>query len=377
MQALSPIPVNTPDVTNADRQAVQDCLASGWISSEGPQVGEFESAFASTFGRNRGVAVSSGTAALDIVVRALGLGPGDEVLVPSMTIISCAQAIVNAGARPVPVDCDPLDWNARLHHFEERLTPKTRAIMLVHLYGLCAELEPILAWARQKGLLVIEDASQAQGLDYRDRPCGSFGDVSVFSLYANKLITTGEGGMIVCDDESLAQRCSSLRNLCFDPARRFWHEEMGWNYRMTAMQAALGLSQLKRLAELARRKRAMGSTYHEAFAGMDNVDIAPVRSSFAENIYWVFALVFKPAATFSREEFISDLAEQGIGTRTFFYGLHQQPALLTKGLVDPVLLPVTESLAKRGVYLPSGLGLSDTDQLRVIRAVKNFLDRQR
>jgi perosamine synthetase len=294
-----------------------------------------------------------------------------------MTIISCAQSIVNSGAKPVPVDCDPVDWNAQLHHFEQRLTPRTRAVMLVHLYGLCADLDPILAWARAKNLLVIEDASQAQGLDYRGRPCGSFGDVSVFSLYANKLITTGEGGMIVCDDESLAERCRSLRNLCFDPQRRFWHEEMGWNYRMTAMQAALGLSQLKRLPELARRKRAMGRTYHDAFAQTDGLEIAPLRHDFAENVYWVFALVFDLAAGFTPAQFMADMAEQGIGTRTFFYGLHQQPALLKMHLIDPVSLPVTESLAQRGVYLPSGLGLREDEQQRVIRSVKTFLDRHR
>jgi perosamine synthetase len=279
---------------------------------------------------------------------------------------------VNAGARPVLVDCDPSDWNARLQHFEERLTPRTRAIMLVHLYGLCADLDPILAWARQKGLTVIEDASQAQGLDYRGRPCGSFGDVSVFSLYANKLITTGEGGMIVCDDESLAQGCKNLRNLCFDAERRYRHEALGWNYRMTAMQAALGLSQLKRLPELARRKRAMGRIYREAFAGIDGLEVAPASYSFADNVYWVFALLVNPGTGLDREQFMSALGRQGIGTRRFFYGLHQQPALLGKDLVDAVSLPVTESLAQRGLYLPSGLGLAEADQRRVIEAVKRI-----
>lgn len=374
---MKPIPVNTPDLAPADARAVLDCINSGWVSSDGPQVAEFEKDFASLVDRRFGVAVSSGTAGLDVAVRALDLGPGDEVLVPSLTIISCAQAIVNAGAKPVPVDCDELDWNAHLRHFEQRLTARTRAIMLVHLYGMCADLDPILAWARRHDLLVIEDASQALGLKYNDRPSGSFGDISVFSLYANKLVTTGEGGMIVCDDGSLAQRCRSLRNLCFDPERRFWHEDLGWNYRMTAMQASLGTSQLKRFGELVRRKAAIAATYLHAFTGMEHLGMAPARTQYVENVHWVFALAIAPGAPFSRDQIMSALADNQIGARTFFYGLHQQPALLTKGLVDPVSLPVTESLAQQGFYLPSGLGLSQEDQERVIQAVKTFLEQQR
>lgn len=371
---MTAIPVNTPDLSVADRRAVLECLESGWLSSEGPQVRQFEDLFAKTLGREHGIAVSSGTAGLDVAVRALGLfGPGDEVLVPSLTIISCAHAIVESGAKPVPVDCDPTDWNAHLRHFQQRVTPRTRAVMMVHLYGLCADLDPILSWARELGLAVIEDASQAHGLCYKGRPCGSFGDISVFSLYANKVITTGEGGMVVCNSEPLAQRCRSLRNLCFDPAKRFWHEELGWNYRMTAMQAALGISQLGRLAELVRRKRILGQTYHRAFLGMEDFTIAPLVTESTENVYWAFAMVVAPDAQFSREELMRALADQGIGTRTFFYGLHEQPALLSRRLVDPVSLPVTESLARRGLYLPSGLGLSMADQSRVIDAVRAFV----
>ncbi|MES2999087.1 MAG: DegT/DnrJ/EryC1/StrS family aminotransferase [Pseudomonadota bacterium] len=369
------IPVNTPLIEPDDRRAVLECLDSGWISSEGPQVAEFESLFARTFGRDHGIAVSNGTAGLDIAVRALNIGPGDEVLVPSLTIISCARAIVEAGARPVPVDCDPLDWNAHLSHFQERLTPRTRAIMLVHLYGLCADLEPILSWAKERGLAVIEDASQAHGLEYRGLPCGSFGDIGVFSLFANKLITTGEGGMIVCNSESLAQRCKSLRNLCFDPAKRFWHEDLGWNYRITAMQAALGIPQLRRLPALIQRKRAIGKAYRDAFHGVPHLQMAPGATPYCDNVYWVFGLTVGPDAPFSREQLMAALASDGIGTRTFFYGLHQQPVLLRRGLVDAVSLPATESLSQRGLYLPSGLGLLPDDQQQVIEAVKTFCER--
>jgi perosamine synthetase len=370
---LKPIPVNTPLIEPADREALLDCVEAGWISSEGPQVAGFEALVAQAFGREHAIAVSSGTAALDIAVRALDLQPGDEVLVPSMTIISCAQAIVNSGAKPVPVECDANDWNAYLPHFEARLTPRSRAIMLVHLYGLCADLDPLLAWAREKNLRVLEDASQVHGVTYRSRPCGSFGDVSILSLYANKTITTGEGGMILCDAPEIDKRCRSLRNLCFDPARRFWHSELGWNYRMTAMQAALGIPQVRRLSDLVERKRRIGRTYEVAFRGFSQFEMAPVATPYVENGYWVFALVVSRSAGFTRDEFMAALAEDGIATRTFFYGLHQQPVLLKRGLVDPISLPVTESLAGRGMYLPSGLGLTAADQERVIERVRSFL----
>jgi perosamine synthetase len=370
---LKPVPVNTPLIEASDREALLECVEAGWISSEGPQVSGFEALMAEVFGREHAIAVSSGTAALDVAVRALDLRPGDEVLVPSMTIISCAQSIVNSGAKPVPVECDATDWNAHLTHFEARLTPRTRAIMLVHLYGLCADLDPLLTWAREKNLRVVEDASQVHGVHYRGKPCGSFGDVSILSLYANKTITTGEGGMILCDSREIDRRCRSLRNLCFDPARRFWHAELGWNYRMTAMQAALGIPQVRRLADLVERKRRIGRAYESAFRGFDQVGMAPVAMPYVENGYWVFALVVSPTAGFTRDEFMAGLAKDGIGTRTFFYGLHQQPVLVGKGLVDAVSLPVTESLAARGLYLPSGLGLTAADQERVVERVSSFL----
>jgi perosamine synthetase len=368
-----PIPVSTPHITEADTESVSACLRDGWVSSEGPHVTAFESSFATAFERGFGVAVSSGTAALHVAVRAIGLEPGDEVLVPSLTIISCASAIVEAGATPVPVDCDPADWNAHLTHFDERRTSRTRAVMLVHLYGLCSDLAPILEWAEQHGLMVIEDASQATGLSYRQRPCGSFGLISVFSLYANKLITTGEGGMILCDDENLAARCRSLRNLCFDPARRFVHEELGWNYRMTAMQAALGASQLQRLDALARAKRAQGLAYHAALREAGVFHLAPPQTAFAENVYWVFGVVLTRDSPFTRADLISALAAERIGARTFFFGLHSQPALLDPGLIEPVTLPTTEILAARGMYLPGGAGLSPEDQQRVIDVVLEFV----
>lgn len=371
---MSFIPVNTPVITDADREAVSECLGSGWVSSEGPQVPEFEAAFAQRFNRRFAIAVSSGTAALDVAIRAIGLREGDEVLVPSMTIISCASSIIASGATPVPVDCDGTDWNAHLHHFQEQLGPKTRAVMLVHLYGLCADLDPIIAWAGEKGLRVIEDNSQGMGLSYHGRPCGEFGDCSVFSLYANKLITTGEGGMVLTDSVELAERCRSLRNLCFDNRKRFWHEELGWNYRMTAMQAALGNSQLARFGTLVQRKRDRGLRYYRALSKVPFLKTAPDRTSYCDNIFWVFGLVVDGHAPFDREDLTGFLAQRKIGTRTFFYGLHEQPAVLRETRAQPARLPVTERLSMSGFYLPSGLGLDQEDQDRVIEAVLEFTD---
>ncbi|HUR21142.1 MAG TPA: DegT/DnrJ/EryC1/StrS family aminotransferase, partial [Vicinamibacterales bacterium] len=235
------------------------------------------------------------------------------------------------------------------------------------------DLDPILSWARRNNLRVIEDASQALGLSYGGKPCGSFGDVSVFSLYANKAVTTGEGGMIVCDSTAFADKCRSLRNLCFDPAKRFWHEELGWNYRMTALQAALGLSQFSRLPEIVARKRAIGRIYHDAFKHEKAFAVAPAAAPYAENVYWVFGLVVDPRAPFSRQDLAAALDQEKIGTRTFFHGLHQQPALLANGYMEACSLPITQSLSERGLYLPSGLGLSTQDQQRVIEVVSAFV----
>jgi perosamine synthetase len=235
-------------------------------------------------------------------------------------------------------------------------------------------LDPILAWAHSRGLAVIEDASQAHGLRYKGRPCGSFGAISVLSFYANKLITTGEGGMVLTDQPALADTARRLRNLCFEP-RRFWHRELGWNYRMTALQAALGLPQVRRLPELVRRKREIGLAYREAFSTLDAFDLAPAATPYADNVYWAFGLVVRPSASFTRDELTASLDRGGIGTRPFFWGLHEQPVLQTRQLVEPCVLPVTERLARTGFYLPSGLGLTAGDQARVIDTVTTWVER--
>jgi perosamine synthetase len=235
---MNPIPVNEPLLDGNEKKYLSECIDTGWISSEGPFIRQFEEQFAQRVGRKYGIAVSNGSVAIDAAVAALEISRGDEVILPTFTIISCAAAIVRAGAVPVVVDCDPHTWNMDVSQIEAKITPRTKAIMVVHIYGLPTDMEPVLALADKHGLKIIEDAAEMHGQTYRGLPCGSFGDISTFSFYPNKHITTGEGGMLVTDDQKLAERCRSLRNLCFQPQKRFVHEELGWNFRMTNLQAA-------------------------------------------------------------------------------------------------------------------------------------------
>jgi perosamine synthetase len=346
-----------------ERTRVLECLESGWISSEGPMVAEFEAAFARETGRRYGIAVCNGSAALEAAVAALQLGPGDEVILPSFTIISCATAIVRSGATPVVVDCEPASWTMNVGEVAERITPRTRAIMPVHIYGLPVDMTPLLALAKQHGIRIIEDAAEAHGLVCDGRPCGSFGDLSVFSFYPNKHVTTGEGGMIVTDDAHLAERGRSLRNLCFQSGRRFVHEELGWNLRMTSLQAALGLAQLERLPAARARKLALGALYRELLGDLPELELAPQRLPRSDNGYWVFGVVLKESARIDAQEAMRRLADAGIGTRPFFWPMHEQPVFQRMGLFANQRLPVSERIARRGFYLPSGIGTTD-DQIR-------------
>jgi perosamine synthetase len=352
-----PIPVNTPLLDGAEKAYLLDCIESGWISSEGPQVGRFERVFAERMGRRHGVAVANGTVAIDAAIAALRLGPGDEIIVPTFTIISCLAQIVRQGATPVTVDCDPFTWNMTPEQVADAITPRTKAIMVVHIYGLPVDMDPILKLAETHGLKVIEDAAEAHGQSYRGRPCGSFGDLSTFSFYPNKHVTTGEGGMVLTDDDALADRCRSLRNLCFTK-QRFVHEELGWNWRMTSLQAALGLAQLERLDEFVARKRAMGAFYEALLEDLEVVQRPPVAGPGAQNIYWVYGVVLADSVPFDAAEAMRRLGALGIGTRPFFFPMHEQPVLRRMGLFEGVRHPVAERIARRGFYLPSGLGLT-------------------
>lgn len=365
--------VNEPLLTGNEKKYLNECIDTGWISSEGPFIKRFEEAMAASVGRKYGIAVSNGSVALDAAVVALGIKKGDEVIMPTFTIISCAAAIVRAGATPVLVDSDPDTWNMNIEQVKKKITSKTKAIMIVHIYGLPVDMDPILDLAGKYGLKIIEDAAEMHGQTYKDKPAGSFGDISTFSFYPNKHITTGEGGMIMTDDHALAEKCRSLRNLCFKPEKRFYHEELGFNFRMTNLQAALGVAQLERLDEFVEKKRQMGQKYTELLEDVPNIMLPVKRTSYAENIYWVFGIVLNDEVPFDASEAMKKLAVEGVGTRPFFWPMHEQPVFHKMGLFLKEAYPVAENLARRGFYVPSGLALKNTEIEDVSKAVKKIL----
>ncbi len=367
------IPVNEPLLDGNEKKYLLKCIETGWISSEGPFIKEFEQKFAARVGRKHGIAVTNGTAAIDAAVDALGIGVGDEVIMPTFTIISCITQIVRSGAVPVLVDSDPVTWNMDVTQIEAKITTRTKAIMVVHIYGLPVHMDKVLDIAKRYGLKIIEDAAEMHGQTYRGKPCGSFGDISTFSFYPNKHITTGEGGMIVTDNDELAETCRSLRNLCFQPQKRFVHERLGWNLRMTNMQAALGLAQLERIDDFVTRKRAMGQRYAEFLKDLPCLQLPLAHTDYADNIYWVYGLLLDEATGMSAEEAMKRLAAKGVGTRPFFYPMHQQPVLRRMGLFDGEQYLVAERLSRQGFYIPSGMTLNDAQIERCAVAVREVL----
>jgi perosamine synthetase len=355
------IPVNTPLLAGNELEYVTDCIKTGWISSEGPYVNKFETAVAKKVNRKYGIAVSNGTAAIDIAISALNISKGDEVILPTHTIISCIIQIIRSGATPILIDSCPKTWNMDVSKIEEKITSKTKAILAVHLYGLPVEMDKIMKLASKYNLFVIEDAAEMLGQSYKGVACGSFGHISTMSFYPNKQITTGEGGMCLVNDLELADRCRSLRNLCFQKNKRFVHEELGWNYRMTNLQAALGLAQVEKLNFHVKRKREIGNKYLSLLKNINGVQLPLKSTPSADNIFWVFGLVIHKKNPFYAEHVMKELIKQGIGVRPFFYCMHKQPVFQKMGLFIGENYPVAEMLAEKGFYIPSGLGISDKE----------------
>lgn len=366
------IPVNEPMLGEREAKYVLECLQTGWISSAGRFIEEFEQGWADYCGMTYGIAVSNGTTALQLAAKCLNLNPGDEVIMPTFTIISCALAIVECGAIPVLVDSEPRTWCMDVSQIESKITPRTKAIMAVHIYGHPVNMDPILRLAKKYNLRIIEDAAEAHGAEYLSRldqapawrRCGGLGDISCFSFYANKLITTGEGGMILTNDPDIAVTARSLRNLCFRPERRFHHTELGYNFRLTNMQAALGLAQLERFAEILERKRKMGMQYTERLSGLHALAL-PVEEPWARQVYWMYGLVLDEGTGMDAVEFARRLREKDVESRPFFLGMHEQPALRDRGLFSAGSYPVAERIARQGLYLPSGLTLT-VEQMEVV-----------
>lgn len=375
------ISVNEPLLGHKESEYVSECMRTGWVSSAGRFIDAFENNWADYCGKRFGIAVSNGTTALQVAAACLGLKPGDEVILPTFTIISCALAVISSGGKPVLVDSDPRTWCIETSKIEEKITPRTRAIMPVHIYGHPVDMDPVLELAQKYGLSIIEDAAEVHGAKYLSgrhsgRPewkrCGSFGTLSCFSFYANKLITTGEGGMVLTDDPALAEKSRSLRNLCFQPQRRFYHEELGFNFRLTNLQAAMGLAQVERIEEIIERKRWMGREYTVRLAHIDGLQL-PVEESWAQNVYWMYGIVLGKDTGMDAAVFAQKLRDRGIETRPFFLGMHEQPVFHERGLFLHERYPVAENIARQGLYLPSGLALTEKQLSQVCDAVSEVL----
>ncbi len=367
------IPVNEPLLNGNEKKYLCECIDTGWISSEGPFVKEFEAKMSAAVNRKYGIAVSNGTAALEVAVQALNIGEGDEVIMPAFTIISCAMAVTKVGAVPVLIDSDADTWNMNVDEIESKITSKTKAIMMVHLYGLPVEVDKVLGLAKKYNLKVIEDAAEMHGQTYNEKPCGSFGDISTFSFYPNKHITTGEGGMIVTDDEELAERCCMLRNLCFRKDIRYVHDEISDNYRFTNLQAAVGLAQLERLEEFVEKKRRIGRFYTEALSDIKGINLPVAATGYADNIYWVYGIVLNKESSLTNREVTKLLAQEGVGTRTFFWCMHEQPVYQKQGLFRNERYKNAEYLARKGFYIPSGLALTEEQMKSVADKLHKIL----
>ena len=364
------IPVCEPVLDGREEVYLLDCLKKNWISS-GKFISEFEERFSHYCGAKCGVACSSGTAAIHLALAALGIGPGDEVIVPCFTLIACANMVILSGAKPVFVDADPKTWCLNPDAILLKLTPRTKAILAVHMYGHPCDMDRIMNLARQNGLVVIEDGAEAHGAEYKGRKVGGIGDAGCFSFYGNKMITTGEGGMVVTSRPDIAQRLRLLRNQAFEEPR-FVHRHFGFNYRMSSLQAAVGLAQCENIEFKISRKRQIAYQYHQGFKGQPDI-VLPYEAPWAKNVYWMYGLVLEEGFGCSRDAVMQRLLEQGIETRAFFYPLHRQPVY--QDVSDPRFpdtsghYPVSEKLSRSGLYLPSGLGLSKAQIAEVIQAL--------
>ena len=373
MKNYHKVSVNEPHLLGNEKKYLLKCLKDGYISSSGHFVKEFEKKFAKRVNRKFAISVSNGTAALQLAYEALNIKKKDEIILPAFTIISCILPVIRSGATPVLIDSDPTTWNMDVSKIESKITSKTKAIIAPHIYGLPIDMDPLLKIAKKYKLKVIEDSAEALGLKYKNKECGSFGDVSTFSFYANKHITTGEGGMIVTDNIKIAERCRSLRNICFNNKRRFLHYELGWNYRFTNLQSAIGLAQLEKLNRFIVKKRNIGKIYNKELSQIKIFQTPLDKKKYADNIYWVYGLVLKKNSPISLNTLMKKLKKNGIETRNFFWPLHQQPALKKTGFFKKSKLPVSEYLSRNGFYLPTGLSITSKQQKYVINKLKKII----
>jgi perosamine synthetase len=365
------IPVCEPLLNGKEEQYVLDCLKTNWISSLGKYISEFEKKFAQYCGAKYGVGTTNGTTALHLALVSLGIGQGDEVIVPTFTMIAPVFAIIYTGAKPVLVDCESETWNIDVTQIERKVTQDTRAVMPVHIYGHPCDMDSILEIARKHRLYVIEDAAEAHGAEYKKKKVGGIADVGCFSFYANKIITTGEGGMIVTNKEEVEEKARRLKDQAYSPQKRFLHTELGFNYRMTNIQAALGLAQLERIEELVERRRRNARLYNELLKGVEGIRL-PSQKSWAKNVYWMYCILIEDEFGMSRDELQVKLKQEGIDSRAFFIPMHQQPAFKNSGLFGGESHTVSEEISRKGMYLPSGSGLKEEEIAQVCATLKKI-----
>ena len=361
MRKLKFIPVNTPVIGSYEKKYVLDVFKKNQLTS-GVYLKKFEEKFSSLHNKKFGVSVSSGTAALEIAIKSLSLKENSEVIIPSFSIISTALCVVKNKLKPVLVDCDIKTWNVTFEEVKKKINKKTSAIILTHIYGLPVDMKEIITLAKERNIKIIEDAAEVIGLKYKNKFCGSFGDISTFSFYANKHITTGEGGMILTNNKKIYNKCMSLKNLCFGNSKynRFNHEDIGWNYRMTNIQAALGLSQLKNINNVVKKKISVGRQYFQKLKKNKNLQILPPSNLFAKNIYWIVGIVIKNKKI-KTKNMMKKLLRYGIQTRPFFWPMSEQKIFRKLKIFDKANYPNSKYLSEYGFYLPSYLKLNNKE----------------
>lgn len=368
------VPISKPKISGNELKYVTECIETSWISSKGKYVTQFEEGFADYIGVKHGLAVSNGTTAIHLALAALDVGPGHEVILPTFTMIAAANAVKYTGATPILSDSENDTWNIDPKDIEKRITDKTKAIIVVHLYGHPANMDPIIKLAQKHGIYIIEDAAEAHGAIYKGKKIGGIGDIGCFSFYANKIITTGEGGMVVTNNDEIAEKARRLRDQSYDMDRRKWliHNDIGFNYRMTNLQAAIGLAQLEQIDNFITIHRENAACYDSLLKNIKGIRLPP-EEPWAKNVFWMYTiLVKKDTFGISRDELMKKLGEDGIDTRSVFYPIHLQPPYRKE--FEGTVFPVAEKLAKEGINLPSG-NTTTKEQIKyvadVIISIKN------
>jgi len=358
------IPIAEPSLEGNELKYVEDCIKGGWISSIGSYVKKFEEEFAKYCGVEYGISVSNGTAALHLALLALGIKKGDEIIMPNLTFVSPASMTKLVGANPVLVDVDPETWCINPDKIEEKITKKTRAIIPVHLYGMPCNMDSILKIAGKYNLFVIEDAAEAHGAEYKGKKVGSFGDLAVFSFYGNKIITTGEGGMVLTDNEKLAEKIGYLKNHAMKKEKRYWHESIGFNYRLTNIQAAIGLAQLEQIDKFIEKKIENAKIYNKLLKNIPGVTLPPQKPDY-KNVFWMYSILIGERFGISRDELIKKLRKGGIESRKFFYPVNEMPPYKTNEV-----FPVSKRLSEQGINLPSSVKLTKEEIEKICEVIR-------